>query len=118
MANSFYISCDKQTLLRNLCWHACMVRARSAVPGGQLLTAQPKQVRSLPLCRRWSPCPTAKRDAPGSAVQVAFFLPQLVQLLRADEGGMIQDFLFTAARRSTLFGHKLICTLRVRLSDW
>eukprot|EP00891_Asterochloris_glomerata_P007299 jgi/Astpho2/7299/e_gw1.00113.17.1_t len=44
--------------------------------------------------------------------QVAFFLPQLVQLLRADEGGMIQDFLFTAARRSTLFGHKLICTLR------
>ena len=46
-----------------------------------------------------------------------FFLPQLVQLLRADEGGMIQEFLFTAARRSTLFGHKLICTLRVRLSQ-
>ena len=50
-------------------------------------------------------------------MQVAFFLPQLVQLLRADEGGMIQEFLFTAARRSTLFGHKLICTLRVRLSQ-
>ena len=57
-----------------------------------------------------------QRNAPESAVQVAFFLPQLVQLLRADEGGMIQEFLFTAARRSTLFGHKLICTLRVRLS--
>ena len=51
-------------------------------------------------------------------MQVAFFLPQLVQLLRADEGGMIQEFLFTAARRSTLFGHKLICTLRVGLIQW
>ena len=62
------------------------------------------------------PC-SSQRNAPESAVQVAFFLPQLVQLLRADEGGMIQEFLFTAARRSTLFGHKLICTLRVRLSQ-
>ena len=68
-------------------------------------------------CCAGSPLPAPPNESLESAVQVAFFLPQLVQLLRADEGGMIQEFLFTAARRSTLFGHKLVCTLRVRLSQ-
>lgn len=47
-------------------------------------------------------------------MQVAFFLPQLVQLLRSDDNGMIRDFLLAVARSSALFAHHLLCTLRVR----
>jgi len=45
--------------------------------------------------------------------QVAFFLPQLVQLLRSDENGMITNFLIGSAMQSVVFAHHLICTLRV-----
>ncbi len=40
--------------------------------------------------------------------QVAFFLPQLVQQLRRDEGGLIRSFLLDAAQRSMLFAHHLV----------
>lgn len=46
-------------------------------------------------------------------MQVAFFLPQLVQLLRADDSGLIRQFLLAAACRSIQFAHVMICTLRV-----
>ena len=46
-------------------------------------------------------------------LQVAFFLPQLVQLLRSDENGLLRQFLMAAAGRSILFAQVLICTLRV-----
>lgn len=46
-------------------------------------------------------------------LQVAFFLPQLVQLLRGDSNGMIQHFLFTAAARSNVFAYNLVCILKV-----
>lgn len=46
-------------------------------------------------------------------MQVAFFLPQLVQLLRSDGNGMIRKFLLDAAKRSTFFAHHLVCTLKV-----
>ena len=46
-------------------------------------------------------------------LQVAFFLPQLVQLLRGDSNGMIQSFLFLAASRSNVFAYNLICILKV-----
>ncbi len=46
-------------------------------------------------------------------MQVAFFLPQLVQLLRGDSNGMIQRFLFTAAGRSNVFAYNLVCILKV-----
>ena len=46
-------------------------------------------------------------------MQVAFFLPQLVQLLRDDQGARIAAFLLQAAAKSTIFAHTLICTLRV-----
>ncbi|KAA6416579.1 MAG: phosphatidylinositol 4-kinase alpha-like, partial [Trebouxia sp. A1-2] len=44
--------------------------------------------------------------------EVAFFLPQLVQLLRGDSNGMIQHFLFTAAGRSNVFAYNLVCILK------
>ena len=44
---------------------------------------------------------------------MAFFLPQLVQLLRSDGNGVISKFLLEAAGRSTIFAHHLVCTLRV-----
>lgn len=46
-------------------------------------------------------------------LQVAFFLPQLVQLLRGDGNGMIQRFLFAAAARSNVFAYNLVCILKV-----
>lgn len=46
-------------------------------------------------------------------MQVAFFLPQLVQLLRGDGNGMIQRFLFAAAARSNVFAYNLVCILKV-----
>lgn len=48
-----------------------------------------------------------------SILQVAFFLPQLVQLLRSDDNGMIKSFLMASADRSIVFAHHLVCTLRV-----
>ena len=47
-------------------------------------------------------------------MQIAFFLPQLVQLLRSDDNGMIKSFLLASADRSVVFAHHLVCTLRVR----
>ena len=44
--------------------------------------------------------------------QVAFFLPQLVQMLRGDDGGAVEAFLREEARRSRLFAHLLLCALR------
>ena len=44
--------------------------------------------------------------------QVAFFLPQLVQLLRGDEGGAVEAFLREEARRACLVAHLLLCALR------
>ena len=44
---------------------------------------------------------------------MAFFLPQLVQLLRDDGQGQIAHFLLLAAAKSVIFAHTLICTLRV-----
>jgi hypothetical protein len=44
--------------------------------------------------------------------QVAFFLPQLVQLLRGDEGGAVEAFLREEAARARLFAHLLLCALR------
>ncbi len=49
-----------------------------------------------------------------SIAQVAFFLPQLVQQLRSDEGGLVEAFLLRAASRSVLFAHHLLCALKVR----
>lgn len=52
-------------------------------------------------------------------VQVAFFLPQLVQLLRDDGSGQIAAFLLQGASTSVIFAHTLICTLRVGvMSGW
>jgi len=48
-------------------------------------------------------------------MQVAFYLPQLVQQLRADPGGLVEAFLLDGAAKSQLFAHHLICTLRVRV---
>ena len=45
---------------------------------------------------------------------MAFYLPQLVQQLRADPGGLVEAFLLDGAAKSQLFAHHLICTLRVR----
>lgn len=50
-------------------------------------------------------------------LQVAFFLPQLVQLLRGDSNGMIQRFLFTAAARSNVFAYNLVCILKASFSS-
>ncbi|KAL4857248.1 Phosphatidylinositol 4-kinase alpha 1 [Chlorella vulgaris] len=50
--------------------------------------------------------------------EVAFFLPQLVQLLRFDQGssgggsgGLVERFLLDAAARSVYFAHMLVCQL-------
>lgn len=48
-----------------------------------------------------------------SPEEVAFFLPQLVQQLRTDEGRLVEAFLLASATRSQLFAHHLICALRV-----
>jgi hypothetical protein len=50
-----------------------------------------------------------------TGVQVAFFLPQLVQQLRDDKGGQVEHFLLHAASRSVLFAHLLLCALKVVL---
>ena len=42
---------------------------------------------------------------------MAFFLPQLVQLLRHDEGGLIADFLVDRAKHSPLFAANVISML-------
>ena len=42
---------------------------------------------------------------------VAFFLPQLVQMLRYDEAGLVEASLLTAAQGSVYFAHLLICQL-------
>jgi phosphatidylinositol 4-kinase len=44
-------------------------------------------------------------------LQLVFFLPQLVQLLRGDHDGAIQSFFLTAAAHSDLFAHQLIWAL-------
>ena len=46
------------------------------------------------------------------AAQVSVFLPQLVQLLRSDGGGQIGAYLLAAARKSVLYAHILLCTLK------
>ncbi|KAL4452207.1 hypothetical protein ABPG75_007869 [Micractinium tetrahymenae] len=43
--------------------------------------------------------------------EVAFFLPQLVQLLRDDPGGTVERFLLDAASHSVYFAHMLVCQL-------
>lgn len=43
---------------------------------------------------------------------VTFFMPQLVQTLRYDDGGLIERYLITAAQRSHLFAHILIWQLQ------
>ena len=48
---------------------------------------------------------------------MAFYLPQLVQQLRVDPGGLVEAFLLDGASKSQLFAHHLICTLRVRLAN-
>jgi len=42
---------------------------------------------------------------------VAFFLPQLVQLLRHDPEGSVESFLLNAAQRSSYFAYLLVCQL-------
>jgi hypothetical protein len=67
-------------------------------------------------CWRWQvpeSC-SAELQPRGSGVQVAFFLPQLVQQLREDRGGLVERFLLHAASRSVLFAHLLLCALKVR----
>ena len=54
-------------------------------------------------------------SSPGS-LQVAFFLPQLVQLLRSDDNSMIKSFLLASADRSIVFAHHLVCTLKVSIA--
>lgn len=44
-------------------------------------------------------------------LQLVFFLPQLVQLLRGDTDGAITNFFLTSAAHSDLFGHQLIWAL-------
>lgn len=44
-------------------------------------------------------------------LQVAFFLPQLVQQLRGDDSGAVRQFLFEGAKRSRLFAHHLVSSL-------
>ncbi|MCO5577947.1 hypothetical protein L7F22_031784 [Adiantum nelumboides] len=43
---------------------------------------------------------------------VTFFMPQLVQSLRYDDGGLFEGYLITAAQRSYLFAHMLIWQLQ------
>jgi phosphatidylinositol 4-kinase len=44
--------------------------------------------------------------------RVTFFMPQLVQALRYDHGGLVEGYLMVAARRSNLFAHILIWQLQ------
>lgn len=44
--------------------------------------------------------------------KVTFFMPQLVQALRYDQGGLVEGYLMVAARRSNLFSHILIWQLQ------
>ena len=41
-------------------------------------------------------------------MQVAFFLPQLVQQLRGDDNGAVRQFLLDGAKSSRLFAHHLV----------
>lgn len=45
-------------------------------------------------------------------VRVTFFMPQLVQALRYDEGKFVEGYLLRAARRSNIFAHILIWHLQ------
>ncbi|KAG0561044.1 hypothetical protein KC19_9G032800 [Ceratodon purpureus] len=44
--------------------------------------------------------------------RVTFFMPQLVQALRYDHGGLVEGYLMVAAHRSNLFAHILIWQLQ------
>eukprot|EP00898_Chlorokybus_atmophyticus_P009242 jgi/Chlat1/948/Chrsp108S01428 len=44
--------------------------------------------------------------------EVTFFMPQLVQALRYDKAGLIEDYLVKAAMRSNLFAHQFIWALQ------
>eukprot|EP00884_Botryococcus_braunii_P016006 jgi/Botrbrau1/3089/Bobra.0070s0075.1 len=66
-------------------------------PAGNLTQVRAYALRSLQAC---------------SSEEVVFFLPQLVQLLRGDESGQIRDYLLSAASRSVLYAHILICCLK------
>ncbi|KAG0598394.1 hypothetical protein M758_12G069200 [Ceratodon purpureus] len=44
--------------------------------------------------------------------RVTFFMPQLVQALRYDQGGLVEGYLMVAASRSNLFAHILIWQLQ------
>ncbi|BBM99121.1 phosphatidylinositol 4-kinase A [Marchantia polymorpha subsp. ruderalis] len=44
--------------------------------------------------------------------RVTFFMPQLVQSLRYDQGGLVEGYLLVAAQRSNLFAHILIWQLQ------
>ncbi|KAJ0974487.1 hypothetical protein J5N97_016452 [Dioscorea zingiberensis] len=44
--------------------------------------------------------------------RVTFFMPQLVQALRYDEGKLVEGYLLGAARRSNIFAHILIWNLQ------
>lgn len=44
--------------------------------------------------------------------RVTFFMPQLIQALRYDHGGLVEGYLMVAARRSNLFAHILIWQLQ------
>ncbi|KAL5974827.1 Phosphatidylinositol 4-kinase alpha 1 [Asimina triloba] len=49
--------------------------------------------------------------------RVTFFMPQLVQALRYDEGKLMEGYLLRAAQRSNVFAHILIWHLQLYLSD-
>ena len=53
-----------------------------------------------------------------TVLQVAVFLPQLVQLLRGDSDRSIADFLIQGARKSSYFAHILLSILTVCPSEW
>lgn len=61
------------------------------------------------MCHMQDPsCVTcAAAVASSFSLQVAFFLSQLVQSLRADKGGQIGDALVQMARASDLFAHQV-----------
>ncbi|GBG80565.1 hypothetical protein CBR_g31025 [Chara braunii] len=44
--------------------------------------------------------------------KVTFFMPQLIQALRYDHGGLVEGYLMVAARKSNLFAHLLIWQLQ------
>ncbi|KAL7118815.1 hypothetical protein ACP275_02G024800 [Erythranthe tilingii] len=49
--------------------------------------------------------------------KVTFFMPQLVQALRYDEGRLVEGYLLRAAQRSDIFAHILIWHLQGETSD-